>query len=116
MFRKITAVLMAVSFVAMATSGTMMFFVNETSFTLQMHPVHKLFGLIMVIAAIWHISLNAKVLTNHLKTKSVALIGSAAVALLVMLYGVSLNHPVPESIAVELNAMAKEAERAVEGE
>lgn len=47
MFRKIVAITLAVSFVAMATSGLMMFSINKTSFTLQMHPVHKLFGLLM---------------------------------------------------------------------
>ena len=52
MFRKLVAVTLFVSFIAMATSGLMMFFIEKPSFTIQMHPVHKLFGLLLVFAVI----------------------------------------------------------------
>ena len=58
MFRKIVATTLFVSFLAMATSGLMMFFIEKPSFTIQMHPVHKLFGMLMVLAIIAHLSLN----------------------------------------------------------
>ena len=55
MLRKITAITLAVSFVAMSTSGLMMFVIEKPSFTIQMHPVHKLFGLILILAVISYI-------------------------------------------------------------
>jgi hypothetical protein len=81
--RKIAAITLAVSFLAMATSGLMMFFIEKPSFTIQMHPVHKLFGLLMVVAAVRHISLNYRALLNHIKTKSTAIYGAALVIILV---------------------------------
>jgi len=51
---KFVAVTLFVSFIAMATSGMMTFVIERPSFTIQMHPVHKLFGLLMVMAAATH--------------------------------------------------------------
>lgn len=56
MFRKLVAIVLLVSFGAMSTSGLLMFVIDKTSFTLQMHPVHKLFGLLLVFAALCHIT------------------------------------------------------------
>jgi len=47
MLRKVAAVSLAVSFVAMATSGLMMYVVEKPSFTIQMHPVYKVFGILV---------------------------------------------------------------------
>ncbi|MDD2735437.1 MAG: hypothetical protein PHF56_15985 [Desulfuromonadaceae bacterium] len=52
MFRKIVAMTMLVTFAAMATSGALMFVIERPSFTIQMHPVHKLFGLLMILTAL----------------------------------------------------------------
>ena len=112
MFRKLVAIILFVSFIAMSTSGIMMFVIDKTSFTLQMHPVHKLFGLLMVIAAVSHIILNFKALFNHLKTKSVAIVGGILVIILVLLYGVAINRTIPPEIATELDKLAKQAEHA----
>jgi len=110
MVRKIAAISLAISFLAMATSGLMMFFIEKPSFTIQMHPVHKLFGLVMVIAAITHISLNYRSLLNHIKTKSVAIYGGVLVVILVLLYGVAINNKVPESLAKQMDSAAAKAE------
>ena len=110
MFRKIVATTLLVSFLAMATSGLMMFFVERPSFTIQMHPVHKLFGLVMVFAVIAHLSLNYRALLNHLKTKAVSIFGSVLVVILVALYGVSLNNEVPKDIAKPMDELANQAE------
>lgn len=110
MIRKIVAVSLFISFIAMATSGMMMFVIEKPSFTIQMHPVHKLFGLIMIASVIGHLCFNYKALINHLKTKSVAVFGGVMVCLLVLLYGVSLNNKVPDEIAKPMDKLAKEAE------
>ncbi|MDH4095637.1 MAG: DUF4405 domain-containing protein [Betaproteobacteria bacterium] len=110
MLRKIAAVSLAVSFVAMATSGIMMFVVEKPSFTLQMHPVHKTFGLLMVAAALAHLSLNFRGLIAHLRTRSVAVYGSVLVALLVAAYGVAIQKTVPADLARQMDAAAAKAD------
>ncbi|HET9735294.1 MAG TPA: DUF4405 domain-containing protein [Burkholderiales bacterium] len=108
--RKIAAVTLAVSFVAMATSGIMMYVVEKPSFTIQMHPVHKVFGILMIAAAVTHLSLNFRGLLNHLKTRSIAVYGSVLVALLVLLYGVAVNKTIPPGLAQQMDAAAAQAD------
>jgi uncharacterized membrane protein len=81
MFRKLVAVALFVSFIAMATSGLMMFFIEKPSFTIQMHPVHKLFGLLLVFTVIGHLILNYRALLNHLKTRSVSIFGAGLIVI-----------------------------------
>lgn len=110
MFRKFVATALFIAFVAMATSGLMMFFIEKPSFTIQMHPVHKLFGLLMVASALAHIWLNWRSLATYLKARSVTIIGGVLVAVLVLLYGVAINNPLPQELATKLDALAQEAE------
>lgn len=110
MFRKIVAVALLVSFLAMSTSGLMMFFIEKPSFTIQMHPVHKLFGLIMILSVVGHLSFNFKSIVGYLKNRWVAVFGCVMVCLLVLLYGVALNNGVPSVIAIPMDALAAEAE------
>ena len=102
---------LAVSFVALATSGLMMYFVEKPSFTIQMHPVHKLFGLVMVVAGIAHLTLNFRALRNHLKTRSVAVLGGVLVAVLLLLYGVAISNRVPADLAEQMDAAAARTEQ-----
>ena len=110
MFRKIVATALFVSFIAMASSGLMMFFIEKPSFTLQMHPVHKLFGLVMVASVIGHLFLNYRSLLNHLKTRMVAAVGGVLVVALVFLYSVALNNQVPADLAQQMDSAAAQAE------
>lgn len=110
MLRKIAAVSLAVSFVAMATSGLMMYVVEKPSFTIQMHPVHKVFGLLMVAAAVTHLTLNFRGLVNHLKTRSIAVYGSVLVAALVFLYGVAIQNEIPAQLAQQMDDAAAQVE------
>tara|TARA_B110000444_G_scaffold254136_1_gene286130 strand:- start:867 stop:1202 length:336 start_codon:yes stop_codon:yes gene_type:complete len=108
--RKLFVISLLVSFVALSTSGMMMFFVEKPSFTIQMHPVHKIFGLIMIVSVLGHLSYNYRVLINYLKTKSTAGFALVMVSVLVMLYGVVLNNKVPPEIAVPMDELASQAE------
>ncbi|MDZ4294012.1 MAG: DUF4405 domain-containing protein [Hydrogenophaga sp.] len=112
MIRKLAAIGLFVSFLAMASSGMMMFVIEKPSFTIQMHPVHKLFGLLMIITVVAHLSFNYRALLNHLKTRSVAWAGGVLVVLLVVLYGVALNNQLPEDLAQQMDAAAAQIEAA----
>ena len=84
MVRKMTAITLLVSFIAMSSSGLMMFVIEKPSFTIQMHPVHKLFGLILILAVIFYLFFNYKSLAGYLKKKLNILYGSFLVMLLII--------------------------------
>ncbi|RLA09350.1 MAG: hypothetical protein DRQ54_02980 [Gammaproteobacteria bacterium] len=109
--RKLIGITLFVSFIAMATSGMMMFVIEKPSFTIQMHPVHKLFGLIMIAAVVGHLSFNYRTLLNYVKTTAVAVLGGVLVVLMVVLYGVALNNQVSAEIAEPMDALAAQAEQ-----
>lgn len=115
MFRKFVAAALLVSFTAMATSGLLMIFVGKTSFTIQMHPVHILFGFLMIAAALAHLTLNMKPLLNHLKNFRAAIFTTVLTAALVGLYAAALSNSVPDELAQPLNALSEQAENALEG-
>jgi len=94
----------------MATSGMMMFVIERPSFTIQMHPVHKLFGLLMVMAAATHLALNFRQLKNHLKTRSVVLAGVALIVALVLLYSVAINNKIDPELARKMDEAAAQQE------
>ena len=110
MFRKIVAISLFVSFLAMSTSGLMMFVIEKPSFTIQMHPVHKLFGILMILSVTAHLCFNYGSLLTYLKQRAVAAVGSVLVVLLVLLYGVAINNQVPAEIAQPMDALAAKAE------
>ncbi|UCU92177.1 DUF4405 domain-containing protein [Hydrogenophaga taeniospiralis] len=112
MIRKLAAIGLFVSFLAMASSGMMMFVIEKPSFTIQMHPVHKLFGLLMIVSVVAHLSFNYRTLFNHLKTRSVAWAGGVLVVLMVVLYGVALNNQLPADLAQQMDAAAAQIEAA----
>ena len=110
MFRKCIALSLFVSFVAMSTSGIMMFVIEKPSFTIQMHPVHKVFGIIMILSVIGHLSLNYRSLLAYLRVRSAAVFGGAMVVILILLYGAAINNEIPAAIADPMDALAAEAE------
>ena len=110
MIRKLAAVSLFVSFLAMASSGMMMFVIEKPSFTIQMHPVHKLFGLLMIVSVIAHLTFNFRGLLNHIKTRAVAWVGGALVVVMVLLYGVVINNQLPADLAQQMDDAAAKAE------
>ena len=110
MFRKFITLALFVSFIAMSTSGIMMFIIEKPSFSIQMHPVHKLFGLVMIFTVIAHLSFNYRSLLNYLKNRSGAVFGAVMIIILILLYGVALNNEIPDAIAIPMDELAKTAE------
>jgi Domain of unknown function (DUF4405) len=110
MIRKLAAVGLFISFLAMASSGMMMFVIEKPSFTIQMHPVHKLFGLLMIVSVIAHLSCNYRALLNHFKARAGTVAGGLLVVVLVVLYGVSLNNQIPADLAQQMDSAAAKAE------
>ena len=110
MIRKLAAVSLFVSFLAMASSGMMMFVIEKPSFTIQMHPVNKLFGLLMIVSVIAHLTFNLRGLLNHIKARAVAWVGGVLVVVMVLLYGVVINNQLPADLAQQMDDAAAKAE------
>jgi hypothetical protein len=110
MRRRVTAIALLVSFLAMSTSGLLMLIVDRPSFTIQMHPVHKLFGIVMIVAALSHIQLNARAIGAHLTQRNAALFGVALVVALLSACVVVVLNPVPAELAKPLDQAAQRAE------
>ena len=111
MIRKFSAIALAISFFALTSSGMMMFVVEQPSFTIQMHPVDKLFGLVFIIAAVTHLGYNYRVLIRHLQNQSSALSASVLVVMLVLLYGAAINNQLPEDLAIVMDTAAAQVEQ-----
>ncbi|MFY7865717.1 DUF4405 domain-containing protein [Roseateles sp.] len=110
MWRRLTAMGLLISFVAMATSGMMMFVVEKPSFTIAMHPVHKLFGLLMVVCACSHIWLNRRAIGQHIRQRSGAMVVVMLTVLLTVLYGVVINTDRNGDTARELDRLGQKFE------
>lgn len=88
-FRAITAIVLFVSFIAMSTSGLLMLVIDRPSFSIRMHPVHKLFGVLLILGVLGHLSLNYRALLTHTRQRAAAWVGAALAVILVLVYGVA---------------------------
>lgn len=91
-----------------------MFLIDCLSFTLQMHPVHKLSGLQPVSAAMAHTTLNFRSPKANLKTRSVSIVGAVPIAAPGGLDGAALHQSVLGDKAAALDALSGKAEHAME--
>lgn len=93
MLRQCASITLVFSLIALGSSGILMIFLNSFSFQLQMHPVHKIFGIIMVLAGCLHAYMNFKPIKNYLKSKKVVVLGATLSVVLIFLFVVGMNKP-----------------------
>lgn len=86
MIKRITSVLLAVSFVILTVSGMTMLFSKELSHSLMMNPFHEVFAVLMTITGIIHLILNWKPLVSYFSRKYIKIIFSIIIGFIVMLY------------------------------
>jgi len=110
MTRKLTALCLVVSFIAMASSGLLMLVVDRPSFTMRLHPVHKLFGLLLIGAAATHLVLNARALRRHLQDGRVLGAGFVLAVVLTAAYVAATLQPLDEATARQLDDAARRLE------
>jgi hypothetical protein len=83
--RRVSSVTLAVAFVAMATSGLVMLLVDRFGLQLRMHPVHNVFGVIMVASGLLHAAFNWKTLVANLRLRRLMTLGILLASLMVLL-------------------------------
>jgi len=99
MLRKVASVVLFVSIIAMGTSGLLMIVLDSLAFQIQIHGLHKVFGVIMCAAACVHIYYNIRVIKNHLKKKLILAIFSLLLILMIILAGFGLSRPIDKEKA-----------------
>lgn len=110
-FRAITAIVLFVSFVAMSTSGLLMLVVDRPSFSIRMHPVHKLFGVLLILGVLGHLGLNHRALLAHARQRAAAGVGAALAVVLVLVYGVAALMPIDADQAATIDRAAERLEQ-----
>lgn len=91
--RRVSSVTLAVAFVALGTSGLVMMMVDRLDLQLRMHPVHNVFGVIMVVAGLVHVAFNWKTLVAHLRQRRLLTLGILLVGLMALLLILGLTKP-----------------------
>lgn len=93
MLRQCVSITLVLSLIALSSSGLLMIILNSFSFQLQMHPVHKVFGIIMALAGCFHVYLNFKPIKNYLTNKKVIVFAAILSVFLVFLIVIGLTKP-----------------------
>ena len=101
---------MVLSLIALGFSGMLMIILNSFSFQLQMHPVHKIFGIIMVVAGSLHLYLNFRPIRNYLKNRAVLSFCVIMSALLLVLLIVGLNKPMDPELVEQVQQIMSQME------
>ena len=110
--RRISSIALAVAFVAMATSGLFMLAVDRFGSQLRMHPVHNVFGIIMVVAGLLHGAFNWKILAAHLRRRLLMLLGVVLASVMVLLFIEGITRPVDVEVTRKIDDILSEARRA----
>ena len=110
MLRPFVSITLVISFVALGFSGLLMIILNSFSFQLQMHPVHKVFGIIMVLAGCLHVYLNFNPIKNYLKNKKMLVLGVALSFCLSFLVVVGLNKPMDPELVEHVQRLMSQME------
>lgn len=91
--RRASSITLALAFVAMATSGLLMLLVDRFGFQVRMHPVHNVFGIIMIVAGVLHLAVNWKPLAAHLRPRWSMMLGVLLLGVMALLLLDGLTRP-----------------------
>ncbi|MGL1932861.1 MAG: DUF4405 domain-containing protein [Desulfotalea sp.] len=110
MLRQIVSITLVVSFIALGISGLLMIVLNSFSFQLQMHPVHKIFGIIMALTGCVHVYLNFKPINRYLKNQKELVFGAIISALLILLLVTGLNKSIDPELVEQIQQLMSQME------
>lgn len=93
MFRKFVSLTLLVSLVALSSSGILMIVLGSFEFNLQMHPVHKIFGVLLTVSGAFHLYYNFAAIKKYLGQKRLIIFTVFMTFLMVTLYAVGFSKP-----------------------
>jgi p-aminobenzoyl-glutamate transporter AbgT len=91
MLRKYSSVILAVSFFALASSGILMLATHGSASQHLLHPVHIVFGIVMIVAGALHSALNIGTLMSYLKKRPMKIAFAVSSAIMLLLFAVSMG-------------------------
>lgn len=97
MFRKMISLTLLVSLMALSTSGIMMIVLGSFEFQLQMHPVHKIFGILLTLSGAFHLYYNFKSIKKYLASKKMMLFALVMTFIMIALYAVGMSKPMDKN-------------------
>jgi hypothetical protein len=110
--RRLSSVTLAVSFAALTTSGLLMLAIDRLGFQLRMHPVHEVFGIVMVAAGAIHLALNWRPLLAHLGLRGPRILGLVLAGVAALLFVAGLTHKVDPEVVEKIDAILSTARQA----
>ena len=110
MFRKLVSLTLLVSLVALSSSGILMIVLDSFEFQLQMHPVHKIFGILLTISGAFHLYYNFAAIRKYLGNKKLALATLFLTVIMVGLYAIGTAKPLDKQKIQEIEKIMKTIE------
>lgn len=110
MFRQFISVTMLVSLAALSSSGILMIILGSFEFQLQMHPVHKIFGVLLTLSGIFHIYYNFGAIKKYLCKKKMMFFAIFMTFLMTTLYAVGMAKPLDKQKIQEIEKIMKTME------
>jgi drug/metabolite transporter (DMT)-like permease len=94
MFRQFISIILLVSLVALSSSGILMIVLGSFEFQLQMHPVHKIFGILLTLSGAFHLYYNFSAIKKYLSKRKMMLFAMVMTFLMISLYAVGMAKPI----------------------
>lgn len=94
MFRQFISLTLLVSLMALSSSGILMIVLGSFEFQLQMHPVHKIFGILLTLSGAFHVYYNFGAIKKYLAKKKMMLFALVLTFIMVTLYAVGMSKPI----------------------
>ena len=91
MFRKFVSLTLLVSLLALSSSGILMIVLGSFEFNLQMHPVHKIFGILLSISGALHLYYNFSAIKKYLGQKRMILFTIIMTFFMIALYAIGVS-------------------------
>lgn len=111
MLRKLTSITLLVSVIAVGVSGLLMIILGSFKFQLQMHPVHKVFGILMCVSAALHAYFNFKPIKSYLEVNRIAVSAAVLSTILICLAAIGMNKPLNDTVIQEIESKMVQLEQ-----
>lgn len=111
MFRQFVSLTLLVSLVALSSSGILMIVLGSFEFQLQMHPVHKIFGILLTLSGAFHLYYNFTPIKKYLSKRKMMLFALVLTFIMVGLYAIGMSKPIDSKKVEEIEKIMQTMEQ-----
>ena len=87
-----------------------MIVLGSFEFQLQMHPVHKIFGILLTLSGAFHVYYNFKAIKKYLGHKKIMLFAIIMTFIMITLYALGMAKPIDKQKIQEIEKIMKTME------